>query len=94
MNEEAQAASILAELLVSALMRAHTERRTWLYIWERDGLRWLIRYRDRRPKGVFNDWVGTFIKLNREAILSEDAPMDFNLRAFRERVAYQDRVGL
>lgn len=87
-TEDDLAAEALAGILTSTMLRAYEDGpkpRTFLYIWERDGLRWLIRYCDSRwNAGQLNDWIVTFIELNREAILSEDGRMDFNLRAFNE----------
>lgn len=89
MGEEADAAESLGEILTSSMFRACNEPlggRKWLYIWERRGLRWLIRYRDRTNGGsVGNDWIAHFIELNREAILSDHEHMDFNLKADDER---------
>ena len=84
-DEESIAAMALCDILASVLMRAYETQRNYLYCWERDGLRWLIRFRDRRPDVNLNDWTGTFLRLNRKMILSDAGTIDFNLRAFRER---------
>lgn len=87
-EEETAAARAIGGLITSTMLRAHEERpqpRTFLYVWEREALCWLLRYRDRHPRGpVGNDWVATFLALNRDAILDENGRMDFNLRAFAE----------
>ncbi len=86
-DEEQLAALALGGILTSALMRAApdgSDARTWLYSWERDGLQWLIRFRERRPNGrMDSQWTASFLNLNRDAILSPDGKMDFNLRAAR-----------
>lgn len=85
-DEDQSAAAVLSEILTSAMQRAHdVDKRTWLYGWERDGYRWLIRFWDRRPSGSMCAWSGAFLRLNRDAILSPDGRMDFNLRAAREQ---------
>ena len=87
-NEEQLAASALADMLASVMLRAYEEHmgpRTQLYCWERDGLQWLIRFTERREKWTMNAWTASFLELNREAILAKDGPMDFNLKAFDER---------
>jgi hypothetical protein len=84
-DEEQLAALALSGILTSAMLHAAEgpARRVWLYSWERDGLRWLIRFLDRRPDGRMDSaWMRPFLKLNRDAILS-DAKMNFNLRAAR-----------
>lgn len=89
MEEEHKAAHALGGILTSTMMYAYesvTGPRTFLYLWEREGLSWLIRYLDRNPEGsVGNDWMATFLELNREAILSDDGRMDFNLRDFKRK---------
>ena len=87
-DEDQAAASVLSELLTSAMTRAYQETppRTWLYGWERDGYRWLIRFWERRPDGTMCAWSGSFLRLNRDAILSGDGRIDFNLRAAREKI--------
>jgi hypothetical protein len=85
-DEEQLAALALGGILTSAMMSAAEgpASRTWLYGWERDGLRWLIRFLDRRPDGRMDSaWVRPFLTLNRDAILAPDGAMDFNLRAAR-----------
>lgn len=83
-DEEQLAALALGGILTSAMMRAYEEPRTWLFSWERDGLRWLIRFCDRRPDGIMDsEWTRSFLALNRAAILSDDGRIDFNLRAAR-----------
>ncbi|MCV9964024.1 hypothetical protein OIU34_19270 [Pararhizobium sp. BT-229] len=88
-DEEKIAAAALGETLTSVMLPAYDERRPrrdFLYVWERQGLRWLVRFKNRHPGGsVGNDWMSDFIELNREAILSDDGRMDFNLRAFNAR---------
>lgn len=89
-SEDNLAAKALGDILTSVMFRAYEEPlgpRTFLYCWERDGLRWLIRYCDGRWQDgqLLNAWIVNFIELNREAILSEDGRMDFNLRAFNEK---------
>jgi hypothetical protein len=88
-TEDDLAAEALADILTSVMLRAYEEPmgpRTFLYVWERAGLRWLIRYCDDRwHAGSLNDWLVTFITLNRDPILAEDGRMDFNLRSFSER---------
>lgn len=86
-DEEHRAADALGGILTSTMMHAYEERlgpRTFLYVWERDGLQWLLRYQDRHPDGsVGNDWMRAFLDLNRDAINDPDGRMDFNLRAAR-----------
>jgi hypothetical protein len=83
-DEEQLAAFALSGILTSVMLSAAEAPRTWLYIWERDGLSWLIRFLDRRPDGrMDSDWMRPFLTLNRDAILSPDGTMDFNLRAAR-----------
>lgn len=93
-DEEKAAAKALSDILESCLFRAHDERRTWLYCWERDGLQWLLRYRRRRPDGATGTWwMRDFLDLNEDAINSEDGRMDFNLRAFDEHRALRGDAG-
>ncbi len=84
-DEEQIAAMALSDLLCSTLFRAYEEnpRRTFLYIWERTALRWLLRFKDRRPDGILNAWTASFADLNRGIILAEGGTIDFNLRAAR-----------
>lgn len=87
-DEEQLAANALGEILASVMMHAYGERmgpRLWLYCWERDGLTWLIRFKERRPDWTMNLWTSNFIDLNREAILDENGRMDFNLKAYDAR---------
>jgi hypothetical protein len=94
MDEEQLAALALGGVLTSAMMSAAEgpSPRAWLYVWERDGLRWLIRFIDRRPDGrMDSEWTRSFLELNREAILSEGGKMDFNLRAARLAKAAQGK---
>lgn len=84
-TEEQLAAKALGEILTSTMLAAHgygvTNTRTFLYIWEREGLQWLIRYKERYPeRSVGNDWMKHFLELNREAILDDNGRMNFNLR--------------
>lgn len=80
MNEEELAARALGELLTTALLNGYNDNKTWLYSWERDGLTWLVRFKDRNPnKSYSNAWIAHFIHLNRDAILT-DKRMNFNLR--------------
>lgn len=83
-DEDQLAALALSGVLTSAMLRASEEGRRFLYCWERDGLQWLVRFRDRRPDGVMDsNWMPRFLALNREAIMAADDTMDFNLRAAR-----------
>lgn len=89
-DEEQLAAFALSAVLTTEMLRAANgednggRRRASLYCWERDGLRWLIRFQDRRPSGRMDSaWMPAFLELNREAILSDGGAMDFNLRAAR-----------
>lgn len=83
-DEEQLAAAALGDILTSAMMRAHeVDKRDWLYVWERDGYRWLLRFKDRRPDGVMCAWSASFMTLNRDVILGDARPIDFNLRAAR-----------
>lgn len=86
-DEEQIAALALSGVLTSVMLHAaeaRPEQRKWLYSWERDGLQWLIRFRDRRPSGFMDSaWMPNFLDLNREAIMSVDGRMNFNLRAAR-----------
>lgn len=83
-DEEQLAALALSAVLTSAMLHAAEEHRRFLYCWERDGLQWLIRFRERRPDGVMDsNWMPRFLDLNHGAIMSEDGAMDFNLRAAR-----------
>jgi hypothetical protein len=88
-DEERAAAMVISDMLATALLAAALHEkppRTFLYCWERDGLRWLIRFKERRPEESRGSaWTGDFIDLNRDAILSDDGGvrMNFNLRAAR-----------
>lgn len=85
-DEEQLAAYALSGVLTSAMLNAVNEQmpRVSLYCWERDGLRWLIRFLDRRPDGRMDSaWMRPFLELNRDAILAEEGTMNFNLRAAR-----------
>ena len=83
-DEDQLAALAVGGVLTRLMMRAHEDSTTWLFIWERDGLRWLIRFCDRRPdERMDSDWTRLFLNLNRAAILSDDGRMNFNLRAAR-----------
>lgn len=83
-DEEQLAAHAMSNILTSAMMRAHDTGRAWLYSWELDGFRWLIRFHDRRPDGLMCAWAHSFMTLNREALLGGTTNvMDFNLRAAR-----------
>lgn len=85
-DEEQLAAFALSGVLTSAMINAAESQmpRAWLYCWERDGLRWLIRFIDRRPDGRMDSaWMRQFLELNREAILTDGSTMNFNLRAAR-----------
>jgi hypothetical protein len=83
-DEEQLAAMALSNMLTSAMMRAYDiEHRSWLYLWERDGYRWLLRFRERRPDGVMCAWSSRFIDLNRDVILADGGNVDWNLRAAR-----------
>jgi hypothetical protein len=85
-DEEQLAAYALSGILTSAMMDASegSAKRNWLFIWERNGLQWLLRFLDRRPDGrMDSDWMRPFLDLNRDAILSSEGQMDFNLRAAR-----------
>lgn len=83
--EEQIAAMALSDMLVSTLLRAYDEnpQRTFLYIWERNALRWLLRFKERRPDGIMNAWTASFADLNRAIILADGGEIDFNLRAAR-----------
>ncbi|MBO6755507.1 MAG: hypothetical protein JJ902_04220 [Roseibium sp.] len=87
-DEEQEAAFALSDLLSSAMFQAYNNgenARTYLYGWERRGFRWLFRFKERCPDGMLgNAWTADFMNLNRDAILSEDGRMDFNLRTARE----------
>lgn len=95
MNEDRLAAHALGGILTSTLFHAYEEPmgpRRFLYVWERDGLRWLLRFRRRDPDGsVGNDWMATFLALNEAAIEDDHGLMDFNLRAFSERAKSPSR---
>jgi len=83
-DEDQAAALALSNILTSAMFRAHeVDKRTFLFSWERDGYRWLIRFGERRPDGIMCSWSAAFLRLNRDAILDENGRMDFNLRAAR-----------
>lgn len=83
-DEEDLAASALADILVSVMHHAYGETRRFLYCWERDGLRWLLRYHERRPTGAINSWIVTFMALNYKVILDDSGDLDFNLRAYKD----------
>jgi len=87
-DEECKAAHALGGILTSTMMHAYEEKlgpRTFLYIWEREGLQWLLRFEGRSPdKSIGNDWMRAFLALNRDAINDPDGRMDFNLRSARE----------
>lgn len=76
--------AIIADLLVSTLFAAYNDGRRHLYCWERKGLRYL---RDIPSRGPINDWTATFIKVNDPSIEDESVPINWNLRAYREREA-------
>lgn len=84
-DEEQLAALAMSKLLTSAMMRAHdVEKRAWLYSWEIDAFRWLLRFNDRRPDCVICAWAHSFMTLNKDAIVGgKTNTMDFNLRAAR-----------
>lgn len=89
-SEEHVVAKALGEILTSTMLRAYEEPnggRRFLYIWEREGLRWLLRYSMRHPDcaNVGNAWMSTFLKLNERSINTDAGLMDFNLRAFDQR---------
>ena len=86
-NEDDLAAYAISDMLPSPLLRdAYQEpRRTFLYCWERDGLNWLIRYKERGGKTPLNAWTMAFIDLNRELIVSGIGRIDWNLRDARLR---------
>jgi len=88
-DEEQIAALALADILTSAMFLAYEGKpsRTWLYCWERDGLSWLLRFRERRPDARANAWMYAFLDLNRDAILRPDGTMDFNLRRARSEIS-------
>jgi hypothetical protein len=84
--EEQIAARVLGDLLTSAMTAAAggPMARQWLYGWERDGLAWLLRFKERRPDGHMSSaWIAAFLDLNRAAILDPHGKMNFNLRAAR-----------
>ncbi len=88
-NEEHAAAAVIGEMLTSAMLKAYEDPsgpRRHLYSWERDGLRWLLRYMDRNKSdfNVGNAWMNSFLYLNEGVITSEDGLIDFNLREFNE----------
>lgn len=83
MDEDKEAASALADLLTSAMTRAIDERRDFLYGWERRGLQWLIRFRERDKEHPICAWCSSFMRLNRDVIMAEGGRLDFNLRAAR-----------
>lgn len=84
-DEDLLAAKALADVLSSAMLRAYEHKRA-LYIWEMDGLAWLVRFMDRRPAGPLNGWTCAFIRLNRERILAGNPVMDWNLASAPERM--------
>ncbi len=86
-SEDRLAAKAMAAMLSSVLLKAYDEPRRFLYIWEREALQWLIRFRERDPTAGFDDWTGTFMRLNHDAIMDPDGKMDFNLKAFTQREA-------
>ena len=77
--------SIMGELLASLMFEAHRTNRGFLYIWETRAARVLIEAMDA-GKSVGSDWTATFLKLNREAIMTggTNPKISFNLRAFEE----------
>lgn len=84
-DEDQLAATALGDALTSAMFRAYEiDNRKQLFSWERDGYRWLIRFKKRRPDGVICAWSSSFMQLNHDAIMGDSGePMDFNLRAAR-----------
>lgn len=89
-DEDQMAASVMSELLASAILQAYNDGenpRLFLYVWERKAFRWLVRFHERNPHGLINMWTKHFIDLNRKAILSTDGQMDFNLKAADEKKA-------
>lgn len=96
-DEDESAARVLGDILTSVMLDAHghevREPRTWLYSWERDGLQWLLRFCERNPNGsIGNDWIRSFLALNREAILQEGGRMDFNLKAALDAASIRSRT--
>lgn len=83
-DEEQLAALALGGVLTSAMMRAYESHRAWLYIWERAGWQWLVRFKERRPDGRMDSlWTDSFLARNRDAIMSDHDKMNFNLRDAR-----------
>lgn len=82
-DEEQLAALAMSDILTSAMFHAYDAGRRTLYVWERAGYAWLIRFKDRRPDGLMCGWSSEFMKLNRAAILGDGSGLDFNLRAAR-----------
>jgi hypothetical protein len=63
MNTEAQAAYLLADALAHSLLVAHdSEKRTWLYTWERNGLIWLREWRKRDRSTPINSWTAHYVE--------------------------------
>lgn len=81
-----------AELLCSVLLTQEgvytelgkRERRPWLYIWEKRALLALEEYRKRKTSKPLNNWTVSFLLTNLENI-KNDTPIDWNLRAAREK---------
>ena len=82
-DEDQLAASALSNILTSAMFRAYDGNRKYLYVWERDGYSWLLRFKERKPDSILCAWSTSFMYLNRDAILAAGGPLDFNLRAAR-----------
>ncbi|MCW2309712.1 hypothetical protein [Rhodobium gokarnense] len=81
-SEEQKAAKILGEMLTSSMLAAYEKGRLQPYAWERQGLQWLLRFRERNPGvSVGNDWIRDFIDLNAKVIQIDDAKMNFDLRS-------------
>lgn len=86
-EEEQLAALALSGVLTSVMFDAASKGRKELHLYEREGLLWLLRFIDRRSEGrLDNEWIKTFLSLNREEILDKFGLMNFNLREERMKM--------
>lgn len=59
---EAQAAYIIAETLSVELLHAIESKRTFLYSWEEDAIRWLRAWQERTGGGMINWWTASYLR--------------------------------
>lgn len=62
-KKEAQAACILADMFSASVLPAlEFEKRTWLYGWEEDALKWLRKWRKRDKKTSIVMWTAYYME--------------------------------